>query len=135
MGINRITLLGFVGNQPEITNTEKTKIARFSIATSETFKDKSGEKKTESIWHNVVIFGKLADVVENYIKKGSQLYIEGKQVNRSFEKDGKKYYISEVISNKIEMLGSKSSNESTLDVKVDTVENDIVDKDEFELPF
>ena len=107
--VNRVTILGNVGKDPEvITPNENTTIAKFSVATSETFKDKAGEKKTETSWHNVVAFGKLAEIIGNYVKKGSKIYIEGKIKYGSYEdKDGNKKYTTDIIANNMTMLDSK----------------------------
>ena len=81
-------------------------VANFSVATSESYKNKSGEKVTNTEWHNVVLWSPLAEIAENYLKKGSQVYIEGKISNRSYEdKDGVKKYISEVVGRDIRLLG------------------------------
>ena len=122
MGKNLIILVGFCGKDPEVVKTDNSKVARFGFATSKTYKDKSGEKQTKTTWHNIVVWGKLADVVENYVKKGSQLYLEGEQDNRSYEKDGQTKYISEVNCRSIELLGSKpESNQSN---QVEEPDND-----------
>lgn len=98
--INKATLLGRVGKDPEIRNLDNgTKVANFSIATSENWTDKNGEKKEATEWHNISIFGKLADIVERYVKKGQLLYIEGKIKTRSWDQDGVKKYMTEVVLN------------------------------------
>lgn len=106
--MNRVTLLGNLGKDPEVKAFEGgNKVASFSMATTEAYVDKTtNEKKETTDWHNVSIWGKLADVVENYCKKGSQVLIEGKLRTRSYDdKDGVKRYVTEVIGDKLLLLG------------------------------
>ncbi|APU10427.1 MULTISPECIES: single-stranded DNA-binding protein [Cellulophaga] len=104
---NRVQLIGNLGNDPEIINLDGgKKLARFSIATNETYKNAAGEKITDTQWHNVVAWGKTAEIVENYLTKGKEIALEGKLVNRSYEtKEGEKRYSTEVNCNEILMLG------------------------------
>lgn len=97
--INKVILIGNVGNDPEIRSMQSgDKVANISLATSERWKDKnSGEKKEKTEWHRVVVFGKLADIVEQYVRKGSKLYIEGALETRSWEQDGQKKYSTEIV--------------------------------------
>lgn len=110
MGINKVILVGHVGKDPEVQYVkEDVPVARFTLATSETYKDRnSGEKKTNTEWHNLVVWRGLAKVVEQYVKKGTQLYVEGKLSTRSYEKDGVTKYFTEIVVNNIEMLGKAS---------------------------
>lgn len=87
---NTVQLIGHVGNDPEIVNLESgKKLAKFSIATNESYKNAKGEKVTDTQWHNIVAWGKTADLVENYVPKGKEVGIEGKLTSRSYEdKDG-----------------------------------------------
>jgi len=117
-GVNKAILLGNLGKDPEIRKLDDGRaVANFSIATSETYKNKSGEKVTNTEWHNVVLWTPLAEIAESYLKKGSQVYIEGKISNRSYEdKDGVKKYISEVVGRDLRLLGrapDSNSNESS----------------------
>ncbi|MDO6490113.1 MAG: single-stranded DNA-binding protein [Cellulophaga sp.] len=104
---NRVQLIGNLGNDPEIMNLDGgKKLARFSVATNETYKNAAGEKVTDTQWHNVVAWGKTAEIVEKYITKGKEIALEGKLVSRSYEtKEGEKKYITEVNCNEILMLG------------------------------
>jgi len=104
---NKIQLIGNLGNAPEVKNTEKgKKMARFSIATSEDYRNAQGEKVRDTTWHNIVAWGKLAEIVEKFLSKGSEVIIEGKLINRSYvDKDGIKKYITEVQANELMMLG------------------------------
>ncbi|MEZ4810177.1 MAG: single-stranded DNA-binding protein [Allomuricauda sp.] len=104
---NKVQLIGNLGNDPEMVTLENgNKLAKFSIATNETYKNAEGEKVTDTQWHNVVAWGKLAEIAENYLAKGKEVMIEGKLVSRSYEgKDGEKRYITEVKCNELLMLG------------------------------
>jgi len=98
--INKVTILGNVGNDPEIKTMQSgDRVANFTLATSESWKDKAtGEKKERTEWHRVVCFNQpLVNVIENYVKKGSKLYIEGAVETRSWEKDGQKVYTTEIV--------------------------------------
>lgn len=98
--INKVILVGNVGKDPECGAAPNSgnRYANFSIATSEKWTDKAtGEKREKTEWHNVVVWGPLAEVVEKYVKKGSKLYVEGKLVTRAYEKDGEKRYRTEIV--------------------------------------
>ena len=92
---NKVQLIGNLGNAPEIKNTENgKKLARFSIATNENYRNAKGEKVTETTWHNLIAWGKLADLAEKFLLKGTEVVIEGKLINRSYtDKDGNKKYM------------------------------------------
>jgi single-strand DNA-binding protein len=104
---NKVQLIGHLGNDPEIVNLESgTKLAKFSIATNETYKNAQGEKVEDTQWHNIVAWGKTAEIVESYLTKGKEVAIEGKLTNRSYEtKTGEKRYITEIKCNELLMLG------------------------------
>ncbi len=104
---NKVQLIGNLGNDPEIINLESgKKLAKFTIATNENYKNASGEKVTDTQWHNIVAWGKTADIIEKYITKGKEIAIEGKLTSRSYEtKEGEKRYITEVVCNELLMLG------------------------------
>ena len=106
---NKVQLIGNLGNDPEIINLESGKtLAKFSIATNETYKNNEGDKVTETQWHNIVAWGKTAEIIEKYVTKGKEVVIEGKLTNRSYEtKEGDKRYITEVVCNELLMLGTK----------------------------
>ena len=106
MGVNKAILVGNVGRDPEVQYiSNDVPVARFTLATSETYKDKNGEKVTQTEWHNIVVWRGLAKVVEQYVKKGTQLYIEGKITHRQYEKDGVTKYFTEIVANSMQMLG------------------------------
>jgi single-strand DNA-binding protein len=109
--VNKIFLIGNVGKIPEVRTTSNgKKVAQFSVATSESYKDKSGNKVSNTEWHNVVVWSPLAEIVEKYVNKGDQIFIEGKVANRSYDdKDGNKKYITEVVARDITLLGGKKS--------------------------
>ncbi|WP_295178965.1 single-stranded DNA-binding protein [uncultured Christiangramia sp.] len=104
---NTVQLIGHVGNEPEIVNLESgKKLAKFSIATNESYKNSKGEKITDTQWHNIVAWGKTAELVENYVPKGKEIGIEGKLTSRSYEdKDGIKRYVTEVVCQELLLLG------------------------------
>ena len=107
---NKVQLIGNLGNAPEVKTIESgKKLARFSVATSESYRNTNGEKVTETTWHNLVAWGKVAEIAEKYLTKGSEIAVEGKLINRSYtDKDGNKKYITEVQVNELLMLGSKA---------------------------
>lgn len=104
---NTVQLIGHVGNDPEIVNLESgKKLAKFSIATNESYKNAKGEKITDTQWHNIVAWGKTAELVENYVPKGKEVGIEGKLTTRTYEdKEGQKRYITEVVCHELLLLG------------------------------
>ena len=106
---NTVQLIGHVGNEPEIINLESgKKLAKFSVATNESYKNAKGEKITDTQWHNIAAWGKPAELVENYVPKGKEVGIEGKLTSRSYEdKDGVKRYVTEVVCNELLLLGAK----------------------------
>jgi single-strand DNA-binding protein len=105
----KVQFIGNLGNAPEVKNLEGgKKIARFIIATNESYRNQKGEKVNETQWHNIVAWGKVAEIAEKYLQKGSEVAVEGKLVSRTYnDKDGNKKYITEVQVNEILMLGEK----------------------------
>ena len=104
---NKVQLIGNIGNAREkITLDAGKKLAKFSIATNETYKNAQGEKVTDTQWHNIVAWGKTAQIIEKYVTKGKEVAIEGKLTSRSYDdKDGNKRYITEVVCSELLMLG------------------------------
>lgn len=104
---NKVQLIGNLGQDPEIVNLDNGgKLAKFSVATNEIYKNNKGEKVTDTQWHNVVAWGKTAEIVENYLAKGNEVAVEGKLIHRSYEnKEGEKRYITEIKCNELVMLG------------------------------
>ncbi|MCL4857338.1 MAG: single-stranded DNA-binding protein [Flavobacteriales bacterium] len=115
-GINKVILLGNLGKDPEIRYLEGgTAVANFTLATSENYKDKTtGERKTITEWHNVVLWRGLAEITEKYLKKGNQVYIEGKLRTRSWQdKDGNTRYTTEIVAENMQMIGRKDEKTSS----------------------
>ncbi len=146
MSVNKVILVGNVGKDPEVRYLESgVAVAKFPFATSETYKNKNNEKVTNTEWHNIVLWRALAELAEKYIKKGSQLFIEGKIKTRSYDdKDGNKKYITEIYGDTVQMLGRKSesgdsaSSESSNSQVSDNATNEILpdnDNIEDDLPF
>lgn len=106
---NKVTLIGNIGNAPEVKELNGgNKLAKFSLATNETYRNKAGEKVTDTQWHNLTAWGKTAEIVGKYLKKGSEVAIEGKLLNRNYtDKDGVKRYVTEIQVNELVMLGGK----------------------------
>ncbi|CAB1369184.1 single-stranded DNA-binding protein [Denitratisoma oestradiolicum] len=110
--LNRVTLIGNLGADPEVRYTQSREaIATIRIATTETYKDKSsGERKEITEWHRVVFFGRTAEVVGEYLKKGSPIYVEGRIQTRKWQdKDGQDRYVVEILASEMKMLGSRPS--------------------------
>jgi single-strand DNA-binding protein len=107
MTINKVTLLGHLGRDPEVRSMQSgTQVANISIATSRNWKDKSsGEKREETEWHRVVFYDKLAEIVGKYLKKGSQVYVEGRLHYGEYEKDGVKRFTTDIVADELRMLG------------------------------
>lgn len=106
---NHVQLIGNVGIEPTITNLESgKKVARLSLATNENYKDRKVEKQTDTNWHTVVAWGKVAEIIEKYVTKGKEIGISGKLKTRSYEtEDGNQRYVTEVEANEILLMGSK----------------------------
>ena len=119
-GVNKVILVGNLGSDPEVRTIESgAKVANFSIATSERFKDKNGNPVERTEWHNIVLWRGLAEIAEKYLKKGSQVFIEGKLRTRSWDdQNGNKRYTTEVLGDNMTLLGrpdggSSSSNSAS----------------------
>lgn len=110
--VNKMILLGRIGNEVESKQVGNSMVANFSIATSEKFTDKTGDKKQKTEWHSIVAWGKIAEIAQKYLNKGDQIYLEGKLQTRSWEKDGVTFYKTEIKADNFTMLGSKNSNTS-----------------------
>lgn len=105
---NSVRLIGHLGGAPEVKTIDNgNKMARVSIATNETYTDKKGEKQQETTWHNLVAWGKTAELAEQLLNKGSEVAVEGRLSSRSYEKEGEKKYITEVVVNDFMVLGKK----------------------------
>ncbi|QQX76498.1 MULTISPECIES: single-stranded DNA-binding protein [Aequorivita] len=108
---NKVHLIGNVGNAPETKTLESgRKVANFSLATNEFYKNSNGEKEQNTQWHNIVAWGKIAEIVEKYVGKGKEVAIEGKLTSRSYETEkGEKRYVTEVVADEILLLGTKDN--------------------------
>ena len=127
MSVNKVILLGYVGKDPEVKEFENGKVAKMTIATTEKgYKLKSGKEipdRTE--WHNIMLWGGLAEVAEKYINKGQQVYVEGKIQTRSWaDKDGVTHYTTEVIASDLQMLGKRESTPPT-SINTKVIDNDL----------
>ena len=112
-GVNKVTLIGNLGNDPEVRyGASGNAVANISLATTESWRDKdSGEQQEKTEWHRVVFFGKLAEIVGEYLKKGRQVYVEGRlQTNKWQDKEGNDRYTTQIVANEMQMLGSKDNN-------------------------
>ncbi len=108
---NKVQLIGNLGNAPEVKTLDGgRKVANFRMATHESYRNAKGEKVTETQWHNLVAWGKIAEIAEKYLDKGKEIIIEGKLINRSYsDKDGNKKYFTEIQVNELLLLGAKGA--------------------------
>lgn len=140
--LNKVILIGRCGNDPEIRyTTSGDPVASFSLATSETWKNKQGNKQEKTVWHNIVIWRKLAEIVGEYVKKGSLLYLEGKIESREYEdREGTKRRQHSIVVDTMKMLGggkdssSHSSNKNSSNGNNGKVDNDGFIPEEEDLP-
>lgn len=112
-GVNKVILVGHLGRDPEIQSYDGVKKASFSMATSESYKDKSGQKVTQTEWHNIVMWRGLAEVAEKYLHRGDMVYIEGKIKTRSYEENGAKRYFTDIVADGMNMLSAKREEDKT----------------------
>lgn len=144
-GVNKVILVGHLGKDPEVRHLENgVNVASFSLATTETITNKNGERQDLTEWHNIVVWRGLADVAEKYLKKGKQIYVEGKIRTRSWDdKEGVKRYTTEIVADSFTMLGKKeeggsgsSSNASSMSTNLPSA-SEIVNSSEGDddLPF
>jgi single-strand DNA-binding protein len=110
-GLNKVTFIGNLGKDPEIQTLEgNVKVAKFSLATTETYRDNSANLQSITDWHNIVLWRGLADLAEKYLHKGSLVYVEGKLKTRSYDdKEGQKKYVTEIVAEQIILLDKKES--------------------------
>jgi single-strand DNA-binding protein len=108
---NKVQLIGNLGNSPDVRTFEGgRKMARFSMATNENYRNAEGERITETQWHNLIAWGKLADIAERFLEKGKEVAIEGKLINRSYQdREGNKRYVTEIQVNELLLLGGKTT--------------------------
>ena len=112
-GVNKVILVGNLGKDPEIRHFEGDRTrASFTLATNEVYKNKEGERVSNTEWHNVVLWSPLAEIAEKYLNKGKQVYIEGKLTSRSVDREGKTKYITEVVGKNLVLLGGTKGSSS-----------------------
>lgn len=147
-GINKAIVIGHLGNDPEVKYTASGKaVATLSVATNENWTNKDGQKEERTEWHRVVVWGKQAENCGEYLKKGRQVYIEGRIQTRSWQdKDGNKKYTTEIVANNVQFLGERSTKTGTADVpempktfneetpQAETTNNNQIDPDS-DIPF
>ena len=139
-GVNKVILVGNLGKDPEVRYLEGgIAVAKFPLATTETFKDKAGVKKEQTEWHNVVLWRGLAEVAEKYLKKGDTVYVEGKIRSRSFDdKEGVKRYSIDIVAETMTMLSKKREEGNpafSSDSSAAPIKNQAVDEPTDDLPF
>ncbi len=119
MSVNKVILVGNVGKDPETRYIdESTAITKFPLATSETYKNRNGERVSNTEWHNIVLWRGLAQVAEKYVKKGTQIYLEGRIKTRSYDDaDGNRKYITEIVGDQLQMLGRRPDDASEAGVQ------------------
>ena len=136
-GVNKVILVGNLGKDPEVRYLDNgVAVANFSLATTENYKNKQGERVSQTEWHNIVFWRGLAEVAEKYLKKGDSVYVEGKLRTRRWEdKDGNTKYTTEILADNMTMLGNKRS--TTSEELSNTNSSDISNTNETEddLPF
>lgn len=136
-GVNKAIIVGTLGNDPEVRHSQSgTAIANISVATNNTYKDKSGQIQKETEWHRVVMFARLAEVAEQYLGKGDKVYIEGRIKTRKWQdKEGTDRYSTEIVANNLQMLGGNSeSRGSQAGYKQDAPAADAFDDGDY-IPF
>ena len=141
-GINRVILVGNLGKDPDVITFENgVKKASFSLATSESYKNKEGNRVDQTEWHNIVMWRGLADIAERFLRKGNQIYLEGKLKTRSYELDGNKKYITEIFVDNMTMLGSRRDSSevppeiAAQQTKSDKQQDQEIDAPKDDLPF
>ena len=143
MSVKKVILVGNVGTDPEVRHLDKgVAVARFSLATTENYTSKTGEKVSTTEWHNIVAWNILAEVAEKYVRKGSQLYIEGRIRNRSYDdKDGVKHYTTDINADTLQLLGKREGQAEMApqpqhaEVAQSIAEPDFSQPEEDDLPF
>ena len=124
-GINKVILVGYVGKDPEVRYLDGgVAVANFSLATTESYKNKEGNKVDQTEWHHVVAWRGLAEIIEKYVKKGQLLYIEGKIRTRTYGEENNKKYFTEVIADQMTMLGGKRD-EQTMHIESKPIESQV----------
>ena len=135
-GVNKVILIGNLGKDPEVRYLDSgVAVANFSLATTENYRNKEGERVSQTEWHNIVLWRGLAEIAEKYLKKGSSVYIEGRIRNRKWEdKEGNTRYNNEILADNMTMLGGRS-NDSSQDIGSNQNTSKSADSSENDLPF
>ena len=124
--LNKVILIGNVGKDPEVRAFTDTKVANLTLATTEKYKDKQGNLQDATEWHNLQVWGKLAEIVEKYVKKGAQIYVEGKIKQESYESEkGGKKYVTKIIVSELRLLGKKESSQNAPVTEVESKSDDL----------
>jgi len=136
-GVNKVILVGNLGKDPEVRYTPSgAAVANFSLATSEKYTDKSGQKVDKTEWHNIVAWNKTAEICKQYLTKGSTIFVEGKIQTRSWDdKEGKKCYITEVLIGNMQMLGSRQGGQKANPKPEASQQSQQTQTDKEDLPF
>lgn len=111
-GVNKVILVGNLGRDPEIQSFDGVKKASFSLATSESYKDKNNQKVIQTEWHNIVMWRGLAEIAEKYLHRGDMIYLEGKIKTRTYEENGNKRYFTDIVAENMTMLSGKREEEN-----------------------
>ena len=141
MSVNKAILVGYVGSDPEVRYLDSgTPVANFRLATSENYTNRNGEKVSQTEWHNIVVWRGLAEVVEKFVKKGTQLYVEGRIRTRAWDdKDGNKRYTTEIVVDNLQMMGRKGETSSEMpaqsNASINQSDTSIADDPGDDLPF
>lgn len=137
MSVNKIILVGRLGKDPEVrVMTSGESVANATLATTESWKDKSGSKQEKTEWHNLVFYRRLAEIVGEHLKKGSLIYIEGKLQTRKWQtKEGQDRYTTEVIVGEMQMLGSKAADQPVQHQPKPQAQPAAQESDDFDIPF
>lgn len=125
MSVNKAILVGNVGNDSEAKNVGENKIAMttFNMATNESYKDKDGKRQERTEWHKIVTFGKLAETCATYVKKGKEVYVEGKIRSRTYkDKENVEHKVFEIVADNVRFLGSKKTSDSPPETAIDDLE-------------
>ena len=124
-GVNKVILVGNLGKDPEVRYLDNgVSVANFSLATTENYKNKQGERVSQTEWHNIVLWRGLAEIAEKWLKKGSSVYVEGKIRTRKWEdKEGNIRYTTEILADNMTMLGGKPSNETLENVSIESLKD------------
>lgn len=135
-GLNKVMLIGHVGKDPELKYMPSGgAVANFNIATNESYKDKTGKLVEKTEWHKVVVYARTAEVVAEYVKKGAQVFVEGKLQTRSWDKDGVKHYMTEIVAFNVQFLGSKKGGAVDGEAPATETEAQSAPRPEEDLPF